>query len=157
MLKFVQTRQTLTELGKEAQKGLIDNLDNTKVTASGKLRRSIKPFIPTNRLGMQIKGASHWQAVEGERWVGDKKNNLYKNIFQWTKDKKIKPYATFGKGVKARKALAFVIMRNIRKDGQQGLPKPFLQPFLNTGFMKKAQSRIAEAYEQDIRNQIQDK
>ena len=154
MLKFVKTRQALTELGKEAQKGLITSLDNTKVTASGKLRRSIKPFIPKNRLGMQIRGASHWQVVEGERWVGDKGKNFYKSIFQWTKDKKLKPD---GKRVKTRKALAFIIMRNISKNGQQGLPKPFVQPFLNTGFMRKAQSKIAEAYEQDIRNQIQDK
>ena len=154
MLKFVKTRQVLTELSKEAQKGLITSLDNTKVTASGKLRRSIKPFIPKNTLGMQIRGASHWQAVEGKKWVGNKGKNFYKSIFQWTKDKKLKPD---GKRIKDRKALAFVIMRNISKNGQQGLPKPFVQPFLNTGFMRKAQSKIVEAYEQDIRNQIQDK
>ncbi len=154
MLKFVQTRQTLTELGKEAQKGLIDNLDNTKVTASGKLRRSIKPFIPKNRLGMQVRGASHWQAVEGKKWEGAVGKNFYKSIFQWTKDKKLNPD---GKRVKSRKALAFIIMRNISKNGQEGLPKPFVQPFLNTGFMKKAQSRIADAYTDDITDMIKEK
>ncbi len=154
MLKFVQTRKVLTELGKEAEKGLIDNLDNTNVTASGKLRRSIKSFVPKNRLGMQVKGASHWQAVEGEKWEGAVGKNFYKSIFQWTKDKKLNPN---GKTVKNRKSLAFVIMRNISKNGQQGLPKPFLQPFLNTGFMNKAQSSIADAYQQDLMNQIQEK
>ena len=158
MLKFVKTTAAMKEIGKEAQKGLITSLDNSGANATKKLRNSIKYFVDSDGRGVVVKGDRHWRAVEGEKWVGDKGKDFYKSILEWVQTGKVNiDSKVFGTGKKGQRNFAFVVMRNISKKGTKTLPKPFVKPFLDSGFERKARAKVTEAYTQDITDMIKEK
>lgn len=148
---FEKTIEVLNRYGELLVNDYTDRLDSEGITASGKLRDSVRYIVSSNdtELELNLSLEDYWYYVENGRKAG--KFPPIDKILSWIKAKPIIPDDRYGR-LPTEQQLAFLISRSIAENGIEAR-KPLhnsIQDVLGGDFYTDLDNAITE----DISNMI---